>query len=302
MYTVAALAFTGIFFFDMAFPLVVLTAAAVGFFGVHVWPAAFSGPPGEGPTSVQTPAGVAALGSAHRSSALPWATIACGLLLWFGPTLALAAVFGWSSSFVDIGVFFSKMAVVTFGGAYAVLSYVAQQAVETYGWLSPGEMLTGLGLAETTPGPLILVVQHVAFLGAYRAPGGLDALTAGILGGLLATWVTFVPCFLWIFLGAPYVEQVRGNWRLSAALAAITAAVVGVILNLAVWFAIHVIFADVNEVWIGPLRLILPNPPTIDPLALAVAVFAMVAILWLKAGILPTMAGAGAVGIALKLW
>jgi chromate transporter len=302
MYTVAALAFIGIFFFDMAFPLVVLAAAVVGFFGVHGWPAAFSGPPGDGSTGIQTPAGAAAIGSARRGSALPWATLACGLLLWFGPTLALAVVFGWSSSFVDIAVFFSKMAVVTFGGAYAVLSYVAQQAVETYGWLSPGEMLTGLGLAETTPGPLILVVQHVAFLGAYRAPQGLDALTAGILGGLLATWVTFVPCFLWIFLGAPYVERLRGNRRLSAALAAITAAVVGVILNLAVWFAVHVIFADVGEVWIGPLRLVLPYPSTIDLLALAVAVLAVVAMLWVKAGILPTIAGAGALGIALRLW
>ena len=149
---------------------------------------------------------------------------------------------------------------------------------------------------------MILVVQFVAFLGSYRAPDGLDALTAGILGGLLATWVTFVPCFLWIFLGAPYVERLRGNWRLSAALAAITAGVVGVVLNLAVWFAMHVIFADVDETWIGPLRLILPNPATLDPLALAVAVAAMLAMLWLKAGILPTIAGAGAFGIALRLW
>ena len=149
------------------------------------------------------------------------------MVLWFGPTLAMAAALGWTSAFADIGVFFSKMAVVTFGGAYAVLSYVAQQAVDTYGWLSPGEMLTGLGLAETTPGPLIMVVQFVGFLGAYRSPGLLDPMTAGILGGLLATWVTFVPCFLWIFLGAPYVERLRDNRRLSAALAAITAGVVG---------------------------------------------------------------------------
>jgi chromate transporter len=302
MYAVAALAFVGIFFFAVAFPLIVLAAAALGFFGVHVWPAAFTPPVGGGSAKTQTPAGIAATGRAYRNPVLPLATIACGLLLWFGPMLALAAVFGWSSSFVDIGVFFSKMAVVTFGGAYAVLSYVAQQAVETYGWLSPGEMLTGLGLAETTPGPLILVVQFVAFLGAYRAPNGLDALTAGILGGLLATWVTFVPCFLWIFIGAPYVERLRGNRRLSAALAAITAGVVGVVLNLAVWFAMHVIFADVDEMWVGPLRLILPNPATLDPLALAVAAIAMLAMLCLKAGILPTIAGAGAFGIALRLW
>jgi chromate transporter len=303
MYMIAALAFVGIFVFDVAFPLIVLAAAAAGFLGVRIWPAAFTSSVGDGSTGTQTPAGVAATAGARRNPALPVAImISCGLLLWFGPTLALAAAFGWSSSFVDIGVFFSKMAVVTFGGAYAVLSYVAQQAVETYRWLSPDEMLTGLGLAETTPGPLILVVQFVAFLGAHRAPDGLDALTAGILGGLLATWVTFVPCFLWIFLGAPYVERLRGNRRLSAALATITAGVVGVILNLAVWFAMHVIFAEVEEVWIGPLRLILPNPATLDPLALVVAVAAMLAMLRLKAGILPTIAGAAAFGIAVRVW
>ena len=194
------------------------------------------------------------------------------------------------------------MAVVTFGGAYAVLSYVAQQAVDAYGWLAPGEMLTGLGFAETTPGPLIMVVQFVAFLGAYRTPGGLDPLTAGILGGLLATWVTFVPCFLWIFLGAPYVERLRGNRRLSAALATITASVVGVILNLAVWFAVHTIFANVDEVRIGPGRLVVPDPATLDPWALALAAAAMAGMLIFRIGLLPTIGGAGALGILLRLW
>ncbi len=277
MYTVAALAFVAIFFFNAPFPFIVLAAAALGFFGAQIRPAAFVAPAGH-PASVGdgTPAGTAAVRGVHEDSGRRVATIGCGLLLWFGPTLALAAMLGWSSTFTDIGMFFSKMAVVTFGGAYAVLSYVAQQAVDAYGWLAPGEMLTGLGFAETTPGPLIMVVQFVAFLGAYRAPGGLDPLAAGILGGLLATWVTFVPCFLWIFLGAPYVERLRGNRRLSAALATITAGVVGVILNLAVWFAVHTVFASVDEVRIGPARLVVPDPATLDPWALALAAAAMV--------------------------
>ena len=301
MYTVAALAFVGIFFFNAPFPLVVLAAAAFGFFGAHFWPTAFMAQTEHAP-SAGTPAGNAAAGGAHENSGRRVATIGCGLLLWFGPTLALGAAFGWSSTFTDIGMFFSKMAVVTFGGAYAVLSYVAQQAVDAYGWLAPGEMLTGLGFAETTPGPLIMVVQFVAFLGAYRAPGGLDPLAAGILGGLLATWVTFVPCFLWIFLGAPYVERLRGNRRLSAALATITAGVVGVILNLAVWFAAHTVFASVGEVRIGPARLVVPDPATLDPWALAVAAAAMVAMLIFRIGLLPTIAGAGALGILFRLW
>jgi chromate transporter len=302
MYTVAALAFVGIFFFNAPFPLIVLAAAAFGFFGVQIRPAAFAAPTGHAPSAGErTPAGAAAVGSVHEKPGRRLAMIGCGLLLWFGPTLALAAVLGWSSTFTDIGIFFSKMAVVTFGGAYAVLSYVAQQAVDAYGWLAPGEMLTGLGFAETTPGPLIMVVQFVAFLGAYRAPGGLDPLTAGILGGLLATWVTFVPCFLWIFLGAPYVERLRGNPRLSAALATITAGVVGVILNLAVWFAAHVIFAEVDEVRIGPVRLIVPDPATLDPWALALAAVAMAGMLIFRIGLLPTIGGAGALGILLQL-
>jgi len=159
-------------------------------------------------------------------------------LLWLVPVAALLVTFGTQNVFSQIAVFFSKMALVTFGGAYAVLAYVAQQAVQHYGWLKPSEMLDGLGMAETTPGPLIMVLQFVGFMAAYRDPGTLTPLVAATLGGLLATWVTFVPCFLWIFLGAPYVERLRGFRALNTALSAITAAVVGVILNLAIWFAI----------------------------------------------------------------
>jgi chromate transporter len=173
---------------------------------------------------------------------------AVGLLIWGGPIIALLVLFGQGNVVTDIAIFFSKMAMVTFGGAYAVLAYVAQQAVDHYGWLKPGEMLDGLGMAETTPGPLIMVTQFVGFMGAYRAPGSLHPLLAGTLGGLLTTWVTFVPCFLWIFLGAPFMETMRSNKALSAALSAITAAVVGVILNLAIWFALHVLFSEVREI------------------------------------------------------
>src|SRR5437660_2280157 len=166
------------------------------------------------------------------------------LALWLVPVIALLATLGSANVFSQIAVFFSKMAVVTFGGAYAVLAYVAQQAVEYYGWLKPGEMLDGLGMAETTPGPLIMVLQFVGFMAAFREPGSLPPMVAGTLGGLLTTWVTFVPCFLWIFMGAPYIEKLRGNTALNAALSAITAAVVGVILNLAIWFAIHTVFHE----------------------------------------------------------
>jgi chromate transporter len=198
-------------------------------------------------------------------------------------------------------VFFSQMAVVTFGGAYAVLAYVAQAAVDTYGWLAPGEMLDGLGLAETTPGPLIMVTQFVGFLGAYRDPGALAPLAAGSLGALLTTWVTFAPCFLWIFLGAPHIERLRGNRALSAALTAISAAVVGVILNLAIWFALHVVFREVITLESWGLNLALPNPASVDWAAAALAVAALLAVFRFKVGTGSLLAGAAALGLALYL-
>src|SRR5690606_28559761 len=180
------------------------------------------------------------------------------------------------------GVFFSQAAMVTFGGAYSVLAYVAQQAVEVYGWLAPGEMLDGLGMAETTPGPLIQVVQFVGFMGAYRLMPGVDPLLAGVLGSVVTAWATFAPCFLWIFAGAPYVEHLRGRRALSSALSAITAAVVGVVLNLAVWFGLHVLFGTVTETWAGPLRLWVPDPSTLDPAALVLAAGAFLALFRFK--------------------
>src|SRR5439155_22165957 len=187
---------------------------------------------------------------AHARPSLGWSLRigAICLVLWLGPVTALLLAFGPDTAFSQVAVFFSKMAVVTFGGAYAVLAYVAQATVETYGWLRPGEMLDGLGMAETTPGPLIIVTQFVGFMAAFRDPGGLPPLLAGALGGTLTTWVTFVPCFLWIFLGAPFVEVLRGNKALSGALATITAAVVGVVLNRAVCVALHVLFGEVRDV------------------------------------------------------
>jgi chromate transporter len=282
---VAVAAFVAIFFLDAPFPVIVLAAAVLGY--------ALGG----GGTDV-APAAAEAKASAFRPSSLV-ATIVVGGVLWFAPTLAFALTLGPADTFTQIGLFFSKMAVVTFGGAYAVLSYVAQQAVETYGWLTPADMLAGLGLAETTPGPLILVLQFVAFLGAYADPGPFSPLTAAIIGGVLATWVTFVPCFIWIFAGAPYVERLRGVRRLSAALATITAAVVGVVLNLAIWFGIHVLFARVDEVAVGPIRLFVPELATIDPAACLLALGSLVAMLGFKVGMLPTVAGCAVLGAIL---
>lgn len=191
------------------------------------------------------------------------------------------------------------MAMVTFGGAYAVLAYVAQQAVENYGWLGPKEMLDGLGMAETTPGPLIMVLQFVGFLGAYRDPGGLSPLLAGTLGGLLATWVTFVPCFLWIFLGAPFIERLRGNAAVAGALSAITAAVVGVVLNLAVWFALHTLFRETTMVAEGPFRFDAPVLTSIDPAAFVLSLGAAYAIFMTRAGVITTLLATSAAGLSL---
>jgi chromate transporter len=193
------------------------------------------------------------------------------------------------------------MAVVTFGGAYAVLAYVAQQAVETYGWLEPGEMLDGLGMAETTPGPLIMVTQFVGFMGAFRQATGLSPMMAGTLGGILTTWVTFVPCFLWIFLGAPFVERLRGNRALASALSAITAAVVGVVLNLALWFALHTLFREVREIGYGPLSFDAPVLGSLDLPALLLAAAALFAVFRLKLGTLWVLAASAAAGVAIRM-
>lgn len=296
LYLVAAAAFVLTFFFAVPFPLIVLGAALSGWIGAVVAPAVFTGmaPP------VSPAAAVAGRAPLRHHLRRLHAVLLIGGALWWLPTAALALLLGPSHTFTDIAVFFSRMVVVTFGGAYAVLAYVAQQAVEVYGWLQPQEMLTGLGLAETTPGPLMMVVQFVGFLAGFRAPEPLGSLAGGIFGGLLATWVTFVPSFLWIFLGAPYIERLGGVRRLHGALTAITAAVVGVILNLAVWFALHALFARVDQRHVGPLRLLLPDPASLDPLALVLAAAAMLALLRFNAGLLPTLAGCALAGIATR--
>jgi chromate transporter len=223
------------------------------------------------------------------------------LALWLAPTAALLAILGSDSVFSQIAVFFSTMAVVTFGGAYAVLGYVAQEAVQHFGWLAPGEMLDGLGMAETTPGPLIMVLQFVGFMGAFRDAGSLSPLTAGVLGGLLATWVTFVPCFLFIFLGAPFIEVLRGHQGLHGALSAITAAVVGVILNLAVWFAVHTVFQETWRVRNFGLSFDAPVLASLDPWSLVLSLAAILAIVQFKAGMIKTLATCSAAGVALHL-
>lgn len=289
MVWLAAAAFAAIFLADIPFPLIVLSAGALGFVLGRRGHPAFSAAPAHGGGGGAADRVLESRGAPSARRSLLTALVC--LVLWLLP-VGLFLAWG-QGSFGAIGVFFSKMAVVTFGGAYAVLAYVAQQAVEVHGWLAPGEMLDGLGLAETTPGPLILVNQFVGYLAGYRDPGGLAPWMGGVLGATLTVWVTFVPCFLWIFAGAPYVEAVRGNRALAGALAAITAAVVGVILNLAVWFALHVLFAKVEGV--------LPDPRSLDPVALVLAAAAMIAMFRFKLGMLPTLAGAALAGLAWRL-
>jgi chromate transporter len=222
------------------------------------------------------------------------------LLLWVVPVAALLIGLGQANVFSQIALFFSKMALVTFGGAYAVLAYVAQQAVEHYHWVAPREMLDGLGMAETTPGPLIMVLQFVGFMAAFRDPGTLSPMLAATLGGLLATWVTFIPCFLWIFLGAPYIETLRGNKGLAGALTAITAAVVGVILNLSIWFALHTLFRKTTPFRSFGLSFDMPVWSSLDIAAFVLAAVAATAIFRLNIGMLWVLAGSCAAGVALR--
>ncbi len=304
MFAIAAFSFIGIFFFAIPFPMIVITAAVVGFFGGMYRPQTFAVISGhatdDGSNDNAEPANPHHQGSTSARSTLTTA-IVC-LTLWLGPIAALAYWLGGQNVFTQEALFFSKMAVVTFGGAYAVLAYMAQAAVETYGWLQPGEMLDGLGMAETTPGPLIMVTQFVGFLGAYRNAGSLDPMLAGVLGASLTVWVTFVPCFLWIFLGAPYVERLRQNTRLSSALSAVTAAVVGVILNLAVWFGLHVIFGKVEKIDYHGLVLFLPDLSSLDPAALALSAFAFVALIILRFGMIPILAACAALGLVYHVY
>ncbi|WP_083255820.1 chromate efflux transporter [Methylobrevis pamukkalensis] len=306
MVGIAALAFLGIFVFAIPFPLIVLAAGLAGWAGSKIAPDLFA-VGGHGKGNAPDVRGViddmferGELGHAVPSTGRALRVVAVWLPVWLGPVALLALATGSSSVWTSVAAFFSTMAVVTFGGAYAVLAYVAQAAVESFGWLAPGEMIDGLGLAETTPGPLILVLQFVGFLAAFRAPGALDPLLAGCLGALLTTWVTFAPSFLWIFLGGPYMEALRGNRTVSAALGAITAAVVGVVMNLALWFAIHVVFRETMTLAIvGDVGPQLPVLASIDGRAALLAAAALVAMLRFRLGMLPTLAASALAGLLL---
>jgi len=308
MRLIAASAFVAIFFFEAPFPLLVLAAALIGFAVAKLGGGAVPAEHGShGPAGAEAvPDEKTALGESvpeHARPSMRWSLriSAIFLLLWLLPVAVLAVLLGPDDVFPRIGLFFSQMAVVTFGGAYAVLAYVAQQAVETYNWLAPGEMLDGLGMAETTPGPLIMVTQFVGFMGAYRDPGALDPMLAGTLGGLLATWVTFTPCFLWIFLGAPFVERLRGNRALAASLSVVTAAIVGVILNLAIWFALHTLFLQVRRIEDGPLAFDSPVLTSANVPAMLLSAAALFAMFGLKLGPVRVLAGCAVAGLALRL-
>jgi chromate transporter len=277
-WAVSAVAFGTIFFLHAPFPAIVLGAGVLGFFGGN-----FFGWSKPSPLPMETSGSVRPSGSTLGYSLR---VVMVGGLLWFGPVVVVGLWQGWNSALAREGFFFSKAAMVTMGGAYAVLPYVAQQAVEKFSWLSAPQMLDGLGLAETTPGPLIMVLQFVGFLGGWNHPGALPPLLAATIGAALTTWVTFVPCFIWIFLGAPHIERMRRHPRLNAALTAVMAAVVGVILNLAVWFAGHVIF---------------PKHTLVDWFALAVVLVAFLAMQRFKVGIIPVVFAGGVLGLIWQL-
>ncbi len=282
-------AFAALFLFNVPFPAVIAAAALAGAATAFLR----TGKTGE---EAQTQPSVA------EPARRPPRTGRLALILlaaWLLPTVLLLAWLGGGHVFAGIAVFFSKMAVLTFGGAYAVLSWVAQEAVAARGWLAPGEMLDALGLAETTPGPLILVVEFVGFLAAWREAGGLDPLVAGLLGAALTLWVTFAPCFLFIFAGAPHVERLRGRPGLQAALAGVTAAVVGVIANLSVWFALNVLFAEGARIEAGPVSVYLPDPASLDIEAAGLAVLAALALFVFRLGPFRTLAAAALAGLTL---
>jgi chromate transporter len=307
MYLIAASAFIAIALFAVPFPLIVAGAALAGFLGGIARPDLFVVIKGQSVDDAGTESVVDAMAArGELTHTTPSASRSVGLivifvLLWAGPIGALFAMLGAGHVFAEEAAFFSKLAVVTFGGAYAVLAYMAQQAVETYQWLTGAEMLDGLGLAETTPGPLIMVTQFVGFLGAYRHASGIDPVLAGVIGSAITVWVTFVPCFLWIFLGAPYIERLRDNRSLSAALSGITAAVVGVILNLAVWFGLRVVFAEVGSVNFAGMSLPAPDVATINFVALVLTAVAGLAMFLLHLDVLKTLAICGAGAIAAHL-
>ncbi|TQF28686.1 chromate efflux transporter [Bradyrhizobium sp. UNPA324] len=304
MIALAAIAFVAIFFFAVPFPIIIIAAGLIGYAGARSGRAEFA-PAGHGHggsgAAIDSMLGEAVPEHVKPNTARTIRVGALWLALWLVPVIVLLLALGQDNVFSQIALFFSKMSLVTFGGAYAVLAYVAQQAVEHYHWLKPHEMLDGLGMAETTPGPLIMVLQFVGFMAAYRDPSGLSPMLAATLGGLLATWVTFTPCFLWIFVGAPYIERLRGNTGLAGALSTITAAVVGVILNLSIWFALHTLFRETVPVHAFALNFDMPVLTSVDIPALVLSIAAATAIFRFKLGMLTVLGASCAAGVVLRL-
>lgn len=284
----AVAAFLALFLFNLPFPLVVLGAGAIGMIAAAYRPDWLALKPASGTDASPRP-----------SFAVMSRTVLLWLAIWAVPMVLVLVILGQDHVLWDVGVFFSQLAIVTFGGAYAVLAYMAQEAVQTYGWLQAGEMADGLGLAETTPGPLILVTQHVGFLAAFRSPEPFSPIVAGIIGAALTTWMTFAPCFLWIFTFAPWIERLQHATRLKGGLAALTAAVVGVIANLSVWFALHVLFARVTIMDVGPMQLNLPDWATFDWRAGVLSLLAAVILFALKWSIFRMLAVLAVAGLAL---
>ncbi|MBH68232.1 MAG: chromate transporter [Rhodospirillaceae bacterium] len=306
--SIAFFSFIAIFVFSVPFPFIIILAGLFGLLRELFYSKkTLSGPDNLGlvstkDTLINKMEAAGALDHTYPSLKRSIKFLIVFLLLWFVPILLLAAAFGEKSVFFSQALFFSKLAVVTFGGAYAVLAYMAQQAVEIFGWLSPEEMLDGLGLAETTPGPLILVTQFVGFLSAYRFAPDLNPALAGALGSLITLWVTFVPCFLWIFLGAPYIEYLRQNAYLTSALSGITAAVVGVVLNLAVWFGMHVNFENLHEIKFLGILIKLPELASANLPSVGLTILAAVMLMIFKAGVVRTLAICATVGFLLSLF
>jgi chromate transporter len=305
MVGVAIAAFLGIFLLHVPFPLIVLGALAIGFVGGGIRPDLFRVGIGE---ELEHNEAIAIRDDvdpppharpSHRRSVV---VLVIGLAVWLVPIALVAAWRGPGDTLTEMGWFFSRAALVTFGGAYAVLAYVNVAAVSTYGWLLPGQMVVGLGLAETTPGPLIMVVEFVGFVGAYQSPGDLDPLVAGMLGAIVVTWATFAPCFLWIFLGAPYVEGLRGDRRLASALETVTAAVVGVIASLALTFAISTLFEQVRYPWVAGGPVPWPVWSSIDPFAVIVAVVSFIGLWRFRWKVLPVVLGSALAGLVVKGW
>ncbi|VTR11086.1 chromate transporter, chromate ion transporter (CHR) family [Gordonia terrae] len=291
---IAVAAFIALAVFAVPFPIVIAVAGVLGWLTGRRVVAAQKEVADDGPAPIIADDAIHTASPSWRRAGI---VLGVGVLAWVVPMGIVVATTGTGSVFTQQGTFFTWTALITFGGAYAVLAYIAQQAVDVYGWVSPGEMVRGLGLAETTPGPLIMVVQFVAFLGAYRDPGGLDPWFAATIGALLTTWVTFVPSFVFIFLGAPFIEKLRNNRHLTSALNGVTAAVVGVIANLALYFALHTLFRDTTVVTAGPLNLAVPHLDTLRPLAVVITVIAFVLIYPLKQSVLRTLAVCAVLGL-----